>query len=128
MKKVYLKTLTVDCIIKRLNRGDVVKGEDGSKFYMEGGFIIFEHKDGVIMNSGIPNGGTYFEEEGTDFEVKKTGLYKTRDGSKAFVSFLYKDGCSGVIEHEDIKSKWHIDGSYIDKKQPDNDLVEYVGD
>lgn len=62
-----------------------------------------------------------------EFKIKETGLYKTRDGSKAFVSFLYKDSCTGVIEHEDFKSKWHTDGSFIDPKQPENDLVEYVG-
>lgn len=89
MKKVYLNTLTTEEIIKRLKDGELVKRDDRSG-------LIYKMIDGVIIikdSKGITLGGRllinevdylYFEEE-EPFEIEETGVYKTRDGRKAYV-------------------------------------------
>ena len=47
------------------------------------------------------------------FEVTHTGLYKTRNGRKVFVSFIKKDGCIGVIEGEEEITFWDRRGLYL---------------
>lgn len=90
-KHVFLNTLTSEEIIKRLKNGEVVKRED------RWDKLIYRMIDGVIVakdGTDIIIGDTmvidkeddfYFEEEEEPFEITETGVYKTREGKKAFV-------------------------------------------
>ncbi len=85
--KIYLNKLTFEEIIKRLKGGEVVKIKDSNDFYKMVDGIIFKYIGEyriVTCEIHIDEPYYYFEEE-KPFEITETGLYKTRDGRKAFV-------------------------------------------
>lgn len=88
VKRIYLNKLTPEEVIKRLKNGEVI--------HFEGNDLTLKMIDGIIIERGRDCTGFnyafivdrnisdyYFEEE--PFEITETGVYKTRDGRKAFV-------------------------------------------
>lgn len=55
------------------------------------------------------------------FKITRTGLYKTRDGRKVFISRINNARCvaSGVIENECIVRCWPSEGSVDDETASD---------
>lgn len=118
--KTYLKDLTPEEIIKRLKNGEIIKSEEDDD-------IIIRYYDGVIYSSSKRFGGYkinvsfvtdaackyYFETE-EPFEIKETGLYKTRDGRKVFVSHIGDSdntyNVSGIILNDYLSKNWTIKG------------------
>lgn len=111
MKKVFLNTLTPEEIIRRLKNGEVIKRED------RGNDLIYRMIDGVIVQKDIwditigssftvDEVDDYYFEEDEPFIITETGVYKTRDGRKAFV-YKIKDETDSiypicyVVEKED---------------------------
>lgn len=104
MKKTYLNTLTPEEIIKRLKNGEIVKRKtvhDNEIIYkMIDGIIVREDEGCTTLNSFIAIDDQYFEEK-RPFMITKTGVYKTRDGRKAYVCNIDDNGdCTFVIEGE----------------------------
>lgn len=89
MKKTFLNTLTLEEIIRRLRAGEVVKRDDrsGLIYRMIDGVIIQEDGEDIGIGGYFTVDGVedYYFEEDEPFEIKETGVYKTRDGRKAFV-------------------------------------------
>lgn len=135
MKKIYLNTLKPEEIIKRLKNGEIIHNEgSASTIKMIDGVIVEVYETYITFNQGFTVDATddlYFEEE-EKFEIKETGLYKTRDGRLAFVSSI-KDinknsyPVVAVILGDIETSTWSIKGKRYDTKESGEDLVEYVG-
>lgn len=88
MKKTYLNTLKPEEVIKRLKDGDVIHKDNSSviiKFI--DGVTVKEHGTIIIYNYmiTIDEINDYYFEEEEKFEITETGIYKTREGKKAFV-------------------------------------------
>ena len=133
--KTYLKYLEPEEIIKRLKNGEIIRNdEDGDIIKYYDGVIYSVYEDGTC---GINEFFTtdlclsyYFEtdekpKEKTEehFEIKGRGLYKTRDGRKAFVSNIYidddgDDEVLGIIDGEEELMCWELDGFRMDRKKP----------
>lgn len=123
--KTYLKDLKLNEVIKRLKNGEVIKDErsdDTIKYY--DGMICRLFKNGTyLISTTIPSDPDfpyYFEED--HFEIKETGFYKTRDGSKVYISWIkyYNDNgmcassdefvCYGIFENGDNVFTWNVFG------------------
>ena len=84
MTKIFLKDLTLKEIIKRLRKGEVIKNNYiGVLLYVVNGEILSKDPEGTITVC------PYFEEE-EPFEITKTGVYRTRDGKRAYI---YRERC-----------------------------------
>lgn len=126
--KTYLKDLKFEEIIKRLKNGEVVHG-DGSWIYkmIDGIICAFWCKESYIgaMIDLDAESESYFETE-EPFEIKETGLYKTRDGKRAFVSYINEDVkycIIGIVEGENAFLTWTVDGSYHIGEENPEDIV-----
>lgn len=113
MKKIYLNTLTTEDIIKRLKDGEVIKidGYEGFHYKMVDGIICYitgcyTHIGRYVDTQDCDN---YFEEQ-EELKVDKTGLYKTRDGHRVFISQVRSQVVFGVIEGRDGLKRWSPDG------------------
>lgn len=91
--KMFLTDLMPKEIIKRLKDGEIIKVRNSEIYTRMVDNIIFRFfpKDKPYINPAIDlnNDNFYFEES---FKITETGLYKTRDGRKVFVSKIYKTG------------------------------------
>ena len=126
--KTYIKDLTPEEIIKRLKNGEIIKFDCDNTFHIKmiDGIICRIYENYFIINGGFDNDGFYFEtEEPLTFEQGK--FYKTRDGKKAFVSFIAGDGrkypVSGIICGEALTSAWETNGRIITDNQSDQDII-----
>lgn len=135
--KTYLKDLTIEEIIKRLKNGEVIKIEYNKGYYkMIDGIICRFYEDGDVgvgdMFYKKPK-DAYFETE-EPFEIKETGFYKTRDGSKVYISWIkyYNDNgmcsssdefvCYGIFENGDNVFTWNIFG----KSNSNSDKLDII--
>lgn len=130
MKKVYLNTLTPEDIIKRLKDGEIIKIKEYEDycFKMIDGVICYITDTNTYIQHQIDSSDTdlYFEEQ-EEFNVEKTGRYRTRDGKTAYVSFVGKENAYGIVDGFQTDFHWYKDGSHLMFKEDDLDLVEYVG-
>ena len=128
--KLYLKDLTIGETITRLKNGEVIKIENSEEYIeMIDGIICYYSNDGdVILGASIfkNQGNRYFEVE-ESFEIKETGLYKTRDGRKVFVSCIdYELNAPviGIIQGENDATCWYLSGDYSEyNKNSDLDII-----
>lgn len=127
--KTYLKDLTAEEIIKRLKNGEFLQNPFGGYYKMVDGIIckFLPNGNTVIAEclSSQMNGDCYFETE-EPFEIKETGLYKTRDGRKAFVSCIINGDfplVRGIIQGEDVITSWSLSGEYEQCDKYDEDII-----
>ena len=133
MKKVYLKDLQPDEVIRRLRAGEVVKDEKIKEIIkMIEGILSFVSPFGnirlnIILNPLCPD--YYFEEpEKLKLEVGK--CYRTRDGRKAFVSSYSSSSKyfrGAVIDFLNL-SVWTEKGLYLYATESGLDLVSEWSD
>lgn len=134
MRKVLLKDLTPEEIIKRLRKGEVIKCEDSNKItYLIDGIIVSEElllENGenvkhVIFGShffvNYKVDYLYFEEE-EPFKITETGFYKTRDGRKVYVSDV-ENYAYGVVDGERRIRNWSLEGRWAVTNLDDIDIV-----
>lgn len=98
-------------------------------FWEEGAFIklignTFVCEDGLEYPFS-PEDALYCDWEVYDysFKITHTGIYKTRDGSKTYVSFVENRLVHGVFEGDFNIQNWGVDGSWITGKKSDKDIV-----
>lgn len=73
----------------------------------------------------------YEEPKKKKFEITHTGLYKTRDGRMAFVSFIsnFDFGIFGVIDGKYLGSRWTKSGKiWNGEKNPEDIVAEWKED
>lgn len=136
MTRTYLKDLKPEEVVRRLKNGEKVyiKG-DGDFYYKMIDGVICEY-DGNIVDIGcsiLINATNrdllYFEtEDKKPFQITHTGLYKTRDGRKAFIKFI-GGMANGVIEGQDGYNAWSLQGWHYDLSCKDDvDIVSEWSD
>lgn len=126
-KKIYLKTLTSEEIIKRLKDGEIVKRQLGDNeliFKMIDGIIVMEEAGQRTIGEAIyvDEIEDYYVEEEEKFEIKEIGVYKTRNGRKVFISKV-EWYAFGVIEGTTEIHDWYVSGQYASCKQHEMDIV-----
>lgn len=134
MKKVYLKDLQPDEVIRRLKAGEVVKCETDEHEPMKGQYKMidgvlcgfFEGGD-ILYGAAIEqDNGFYFEEpEKLKIEVRKP--YKTKDGRKAFISVVDDMYAYGIIEGNSVVTTWGHNG-VCDTDDDGGDLISEWSD
>ncbi len=128
-KKIYLNTLKDEEVIERLKNGGVIHSEGNNcKIKMMEGVIVTKFKDVTQFGMGftVYSHNDYYFEEDEKFEIKETGLYKTRDGRKAFVYRIDKNLSFSVdycIENGLCESATEYGFSRTKYCECDNDLV-----
>ena len=134
MKKVYLKDLQPDEVIRRLKAGEVAKHTKGNyKKKLIDGFIctIFNSGRFVVNDYLVNDESAYFEEpEKLKLEVGK--CYRTRDGRKAFISSINNDSefpFRGIIIGFDSTAVWLENGKFnVYQSENDLDLISEWSD
>lgn len=130
MKKTYLKDLTPEEVIRRLQAGEVLR-EDDSKIkikLVEGMICSYFSNGSVLINDSVlfdDNTKEDFYFETTDklkLEVGK--CYKTRSGKKAFICHKVNEsdcfvGTVAGERNNGFLQEWDIHGN---KDMDDNDL------
>ena len=133
MKKVYLKDLQLDEVIRRLKSGEILKNEQSkSQIKYIDGVLCRICENGTIeynTNFWTCNIAHYFEEpEELKLEVGKP--YKTKSGEKAFITDFnkYTRKYRGVIVgiNEEFFS-WQVQG-ILDGTDHAYDIVAEWGD
>ena len=119
--RTYLKNLTLEEIITRLKKGEIIKVRN-SEIYtrmVDNIIVRFFPKNKPYINPAIDlnNDNFYFEER---FKIKETGFYKTRDGRKVFVSKIYDDCIIGLIDGDEELMNWNLNGFVFDDEREDN--------
>lgn len=123
MKK-YIKYMTPEEIVKRLNDGEIIKDDNTEKYFkMIDGQICHLGKYYCVIGTKIRTDKQYYFETEESTEIKETGLYKTRDGRKAFVSKIYETYILGIIENEEEMISWNLKGSVSENRQNNQDII-----
>lgn len=132
MKKVYLKDLQPDEVIRRLRAGEVVKDEKSKEIIkMIEGILSNVSPFGnirlnIILNPLCPD---YYFEEPEELKLEVGKCYRTRDGRKAFISNIYEDkSCLGVISGEKKFYQWHDNGKFLGELENNTDLISEWSD
>lgn len=134
MKK-YTKDMTAEEVMRRLKSGEIVRSLESDTVYRISNGLLCRYGGncecigiGVRLN---PWCDQYYFDCPDEFKITKTGLYRTRDGRKVFVSYIVKDDedcdfpVEGVIEGSSEVHNWRTSGlwdGYVDKIT-DNDIV-----
>lgn len=131
-KKIYLNTLKDEEVIKRLKNGEVIHIEKNSyKIKMIDGMIVEKLEDCTVFGISFTVDSTndfYFEEE-EPFEITQLGFYKTRDGRKAYISYIDKnivdrENVFGIIEGEPSPRRWFKYGRYDTNEKTKYDIID----
>ena len=135
MKRVYLKDLPIDEVIRRLKAGKILKNEQnkGQIKYINGVLCKICENGTIEYNTNFwtCNVVHYFEEpEELKLEVGK--CYRTRDGRKAFISVVNDMYACGIIEGNSVVTTWghngvcdnDDDGEDIISEWSDDDVAE----
>jgi hypothetical protein len=128
--KTYLKDLTPEEIIKRLKNGEVIKMKHNKVYIkmIDGIMVRFypSYKPDINTTINLNDSTFYFETE-EPFEIKETGLYKTRDGRKAFVSRIGDSdntyNVSGIILNDYSSNTWTIEGRINTGYKDNEDII-----
>lgn len=133
MKKVYLKDLKPDEVIRRLKAGEVVKDEKSKEIIkMIEGILSFISPLGnirlnIILNPLCPD---YYFEEPEKLKIEVGKCYKTRDGRKAFICYNdeKEDYFWGSIQADIGGTRWKENGLWIRSEENDIDLISEWSD
>lgn len=87
------------------------------------GYHIYRNKYGVIFESSADKEYPFrkLEELMWDdweiyeepFEITETGMYKTKEGARAFISCIERGFVVGIIDRATNTSSWYNDGTII---------------
>lgn len=130
--KIFANTLLTEEIIERLQKGEELKTDSGRTVKMIKGMLCGIVKDSVQINAGATIDNTddyYFEEEVKEepFKITETGFYKTREGSKVYVSMVepvFKFGIFGVFVGSSKTNTWQENGRcLLDGRDALDDIV-----
>ncbi len=137
MKKKYI---TLEELLALKGTGTPIFNEKSKKTYIKfvGDIICtYNIKDDSIkdVGSSIIDMDKLYILEPEEAEIKNfvTGLYKTRNGRVAFVSYIDEYHIVGMILDDVWATKWNLDGTFrgLDGTfhgKEALDLVEYVGE
>lgn len=131
MKKVFLNTLELEEVIKRLKNGEIVKHKNYKYIIkmIDNVIVLIDEEDVIIGDSlVIDNENDYYFEENESFKITETGLYKTRNGRKAFVFKIDKDvddayPVNYVIKNEDYTLSASKQGRNVADHETAMDIV-----
>ena len=132
MTKKYIKDMEVEEVIARLQKREVIKCETNSyssEIKLINGILVKFDSNGdtfITPNLNIKTSGyNYYFEETKSFKITETGLYKTRDGRKAFLSVVDNATslANGIVEGVYDAYFWNLDGNLHDDEQSSFDLV-----
>lgn len=109
-------------VAKLLQEGKIIKDLTSDAEYRLVNGLLYNSDTRCLSNSlFLDDDDLYFEIE-EPFQIKETGLYKTRAGRKVFVSYI--DRCViGVLENDCWIRNWEINGNYDDKDKTEFDIV-----
>lgn len=126
MKKKYI-TLEEVLALRGTDTKIYSDGLEKQYYYQFKDGLLCLMKDGNIdfLGGGVHSDKLYILEQ-EEFKLGNVGLWKTRDGSTAFVSCIDEYQIWGIILGDEYVTKWDLDGTFCGNK--DLDLVEYVGD
>lgn len=129
MKKIYLNTLKTEEIIKRLKAGEVIK-IDGDQLFeikcIDGVVCSFDGPAKRINTSVVIDDHDDFYFEGADdpFKITETGVYKTKDGRRAFICEVREHIVFGMIEGISALIRWSPDGmAYMEDVKDEKDYI-----
>lgn len=123
--RVYLKDLTIEEIIKRLKDGEIIVNElNGDECMMIDGVICSRLNNGsVLINDSISREDFRFFKTRERFMITETGLYKTRDGRKVYVSSILHSATFkviGLIEGDTETDSWTQYGSNLSDEEEEH--------
>lgn len=133
MKK-YTKDMTVEEVIRRLWAGEIVRCNESDIVYrISNGLLCSYDGDCGCIGIGVrlnPWCDQYYFDCPDEFKITKTGLYRTRDGRKVFVSKIDPEEdsnypVSGLVEGADSIGTWSTSGLWdgIVSKTTNRDIV-----
>lgn len=131
-KKIFANTLSTEEVIERLQNGEELKTEYGRTVKFVKGVLCGIENDSVQINAGATIDKTddyYFDEEvkKEPFKITEAGFYKTRGGSKVYVSVvepIFKFGIFGVFVGSSQTNTWQENGSaLVDERESLDDIV-----
>lgn len=135
MKK-FTKDMDASEVMRRLLAGEVIHiGNVSNQDYrIMNGFLckFYDGECGIIGVSLDPENPDYYFNCPDEFKITKTGLYRTRDGRKVFVSYIDEDDddcdyhIEGIIEGSTEAASWTKEGRYICVKE--NHCKDIVGE
>lgn len=129
MKKIYLNTLKTEEIIKRLKAGEIIKNDDDKRLELKcfDGILCSSDSNCRFINTHVLIDDTddfYFEGADDSFKITETGLYKTRDGRRAFICQVKEHIVFGVIEGTSEWIRWSPDGmAYMEDVKDEKDYI-----
>lgn len=114
--KQYLKDMTIKEIATSLINGDVIYDDKKSDIsYKLVNYVIYKVCDGhrkALFNIYEILIGLHFKIK-DEFKITKSGLYRTKDGRKVFISCLQNDIAYGIVEGFGVSCEWNFDGTFI---------------
>ena len=132
MKKVLLKDLQPDEVIRRLKAGEVVKDECSKEIIKMIEGILCSVSDlgntrlNILLNPLCPD---YYFEEPEELKLEVGKFYRTRDGRKVFIFITDDYNYRGVIENSNNDFAWREKGKSVYSTDDNNlDLVSEWSD
>lgn len=114
--KLYLKDMTIKEIATKLINGEVIYDDKNSNIsYKLDNDVIYEFYNGrskALFNINEILIGLHFKIK-DEFKITKSGLYRTKDGRKVFISCLQNDIAYGIVECFAVSDEWNLDGTFI---------------
>lgn len=126
MKKVYLKDLQPDEVIRRLKAGEVVKDDKGKyeKKLIDGIICTIYNDKGYVINDYLISDVSAYFEEPEELKLEVGKCYRTRDGRKAFISYYIADidRYNGIVYGDKSIRTWSPNGEST-RDSMDYDIV-----
>lgn len=130
MKK-YICEMAPEEVAKLLQEGKIIKDfTSDAEYKLINGLLYNSNTKSLGGSIYLDDKVLYFEiEEETikeHFEITETGLYKTRDGSRAFVAYIEDVGpypVKGKIEGTSEEFSWTRKGFNIDNEIFNTDII-----
>lgn len=134
IKRICVSSMNEEEIFAHLKAGRVVARDDDDGTYKLVNGLVCRYEGDTITDIGytldLEDAALYIDIE-EPFKINGTGLYKTRDGRRALVSFISNDKdlvfpAYGIVEGDSSRDSWRLDGHALNDKTSVDDLVEKV--
>lgn len=129
--KTYLKDLTPEEVIRRFKAGEVAKNSLNQEVFIIDGVFCERVKDNKFnINISLFHCENFYFETPDELKPEVGKCYKTRDGRKAFISYVAKDDemCFGCIQDDNTVTSWHKNGSFFAEEIDNLDLISEWSD